>query len=478
MLSKEKKDVLTLVIGKFLQVIIALISIKVLTEVLSTEEVGNYYLLLSILIFFNFTFLNPLGQYYGRHLISWQKSKNLFNATIVLIGLRILAIVVAMFFAYGVFEYFEYNKYCTLSEFLLFLFISLISGTYLVLLSAVNTLGNRIKFIRYMVATLAIGLLLSLYMVSFIDQSAIAWFYGIAISQLLFSVSIFKDLVKNNHFSMEKIKSKFSREYVKKIFYFIIPITITLFLQWGQNISYRFIVEAKYSIEVLAYIGVGLAVSGAIFSAVESLLTQYYNPIYLREITEASKEERTQSWNKLANYMIPIYILLAMYIIALSPYLTNLLVAQKFQEAYLYTMFGAMIEFFRVITNIIYMVSQSELKTNTTIIAYTIGFTISISALYLFDMSEALWIIPLSLSLSSAIVAVILFINMRKLLKISINIISILKSFIMALPFLTVFFIENDRTLLLTLLLIVSTGIYFLFAMYVILEKQILGKNI
>jgi len=208
------------------------------------------------------------------------------------------------------------------------------------------------------------------------------------------------------------------------------------------------------------------------------LLTQYYNPIYLREITEASKEERTQSWNKLANYMIPIYILLAMYIIALSPYLTNLLVAQKFQEAYLYTMFGAMIEFFRVITNIIYMVSQSELKTNTTIIAYTIGFTISISTLYLFDMSEALWIIPLSLSLSSAIVAVILFINMRKLLKISINIISILKSFIMALPFLTVFFIENDRTLLLTLLLIASTGTYFLFAMYVILEKQILGKNI
>ncbi len=474
---KQKKDIITLAIGKVLQVIIALVSIKILTEVLSTQEVGNYYLLLTILTLFNFTFLNPLGQYYGRYLISWEKSKNLLNATVVLITLRIMAIIVAVFFAYAVFEYFEYIKYYTFFEFLLFIFIALLAGSYLVLLSAVNTLGNRIKFIRYMVLTLAVGLVFSIIIINIIDKSAMAWLYGIALSQLLFSISIFKYLVQNNNFSMIKIKSILTKEYIRKVSYFIIPITITLFLQWGQNTSYRFIIEAKYSIEVLAYIGVGLAVSGAIFGAVESLATQYYNPIYLREITNASKKERTKAWNELANYMIPLYVLLTVYIISLSPYLTNLLVAEKFYEAYIYAMFGALIEFFRVITNIVYLVSQSELKTNTTIIPYTIGFMISIGLLYFFDMSATLWMIPLFLSLAYAVIFIVLFINMKKLLEIKVNVINVIKSFILASPLFVVFFIDNDRTLVLTLSTIVSSGIYFFFITYLILEKQILGTK-
>ncbi len=366
-MTKQKKDIITLVIGKVLQVIIALVSIKILTEILSTQEVGNYYLLLTILTLFNFAFLNPLGQYYGRHLIFWEKSENLKNATIVLVGLRVIAITIALIFAYGIFEYFNYSKYYTLFEFLLFIFVALVAGTYLVLLSAVNTLGDRIKFIKYMVYSLAIGLIISLFVMEFIDMSGMAWLYGVAISQLLFSISVFKYLVKDNSFSMIKIKSIFNKDYIRKVSYFIIPVTITLFLQWGQNTSYRFIIEAKYSIEVLAFIAVGFSVSGAIFGAVESLASQYFDPIYIRKITNATKEQRTKAWNNLANFMIPLYILLVVYIISLAPYLVKILVAQKFYDAYIYTIFGALIEFIRVMTNLVYMVSQSEVKTGTTI---------------------------------------------------------------------------------------------------------------
>jgi O-antigen/teichoic acid export membrane protein len=63
-LTKSKKDLIILSLGKALQVIIALVSIRILTELLSEQEVGNYYLLLTVLTLFNFAFLNPLGQYY------------------------------------------------------------------------------------------------------------------------------------------------------------------------------------------------------------------------------------------------------------------------------------------------------------------------------------------------------------------------------------------------------------------------------
>ena len=477
-MTKEKKDIITLVVGKVLQIIIALVSIKLLTEVLSTQEVGNYYLLLTVLTFFNFTFLNPLGQYYGRHVISWEASKNLLNATNVLIILRVLAVFVSLPFAYGIFEYFGYNKYYTLSEFLLFIFISLIAGTYLVLLSVVNTLGERIKFIKYLILTLSFGLLLSLAIVFFIDKSAMAWLYGIAISQLVFIIIVYKYLKRDNQFSWVKIRTSINKEYIKKVSYFIIPITITLFLQWGQNVSYRFIIEAKYSIEILASIAVGFSVSGAIFSAVEGLVAQYFNPIYLRQITNASKEERTMAWNKLANYIIPIYVLLTVFIVALAPYIVQILVAEKFYDAYIYTMFGAGIEFFRACVNIVYMVSQSEVKTNTTILPYAIGFFISIGILYLIDFSHILWAIPIVLIGAYSIILCILFVNMKKLLPIQLDWSSIGKAFALSLPFGLVHFLEVQYSMIMVLAIVTIAGIYFLMGLYILKKKKQKGAMV
>lgn len=457
--------------------IIALVSIKILTTLLSEEEVGNYYLLITILTLFNFAFLNPLGQYYGRHLIAWEHSKNLLNATNVLLFLRVSAIVFSLFIAFGVYEILGYDKYYNLMDFLLFIFISLIAGTHGVLVGAVNSLGNRVKFTIYMVSTLVVGLILSLIIVNFIEQSGMGWLYGLSIAQVIFSIGLYKFVVKNNDFSLQRIKSAFEKDYMKKIAIFIIPVTATLFLQWGQNQSYRFIIEAKYSLEALAFIGVGLAVSAAIFSAVESLATQFYNPIYLKKITFVSKEDRAKVWNELASYMIPIYLILAVYVMILSPHLTKLLVASKFYEAYIYAIFGAMIEFFRVITNLVYTVSQSEVKTNTTILPYTIGFILTISSLYFFDMSEKLWMIPLFVGLINGVIFLLLFKNMKKLLDIKIDLMDLLKSFILVSPLFMILFIQNTQELLQTILSIGISGIYFLFLVYLIVQKRILGKK-
>jgi O-antigen/teichoic acid export membrane protein len=477
LLTKQKRDILILTIGKILQIVIALVSIRVLTEVLSEQEIGNYYLLLTILAFFNFSFLNPLGQYYGRHLIQWRDNKNLSNATNMLLIVRLASIIFSVFISYGIYQVFEYDKYYTLSEFMLFIFISLVAGFHGVLLSAINVLGDRVKFITYTILTLFFALLLSLFIVYFINKSSIGWLYGVAISQLIFSIGLYKDIVKRNKFSIQKIKSILNKSYIRKISIFLLPIAITLFLQWGQNISYRFIVEVKYSLEVLAFIGVGLAVSGAIFSAVESLASQFYNPIYLRKITYADKVDRANAWNELADYMIPIYLLLTVFVIVLLPYLTNLLVAQKFYEAYIYATFGAVIEFFRVITNLVYMVSQSERKTKTTIFPYIIGFISTIVTLYFFDMSENFWMIPLLMAITNAVIFLLLFKNMKKLLNININMASIVKTFTLTIPLFCILFINNDNTISQTLLIISASGIYFIFLAYLVMQKRILVAN-
>lgn len=458
--------------GKIIQILVVLVSLKILTTMLDEKEVGNYYLLLTLLTLFNFIFFNPLGQYYERHLIKWENNKNLSNATNIILLLRFCATLVCVFLAFIIYQFLEYDKYYSLINFLFFIFISLISGIHGVFLSAINILGFRIKFTFYMCFTLFLGLILSYLIVNYYNKTAIGWLYGIAVAQFIFSFFLYKYVVRNHSFSIEKIKMILKKEYIKEIVIFIIPVTITLFLQWGQNTSYRFIIENKYSLEILAFIAIGLTVSSSIFGAIESLATQYYNPIYLRKITNASKEIRTQSWNELASYMMPIYFLLTVYTIILSPYLTNLLVAEKFSNAYIYVMFGAIIEFFRVITNLIYTISQSEVKTNTTIIPYGIGFIFTITSISIFDVTDNFWLIPFLLCISNGMIFLLLLNRMKKLLNIKIDIINILKSFFYILPISSIFFINNDKTIFQSILVIGLSGIYLLFITYKILKRK------
>ena len=48
------------------------------------------------------------------------------------------------------------------------------------------------------------------------------WLYGAALSQLIFSIGLYKNVVKGNNFTLEKIKSIVNKGYVKKISIFFI----------------------------------------------------------------------------------------------------------------------------------------------------------------------------------------------------------------------------------------------------------------
>ena len=449
---------------------------RVLTTLLSKEEVGNYYLLLTVITLFSFAFFNPLGQYYGRHLIEWKNSKNLFNATVVLLVLRSMATALSLIIAIGIYKLLGFDSYCSISAFILFVLVSLVASTHGVLITAVNTLGDRLRFTIFMSLTLVLGLVLSFMIVFFIDESALGWLYGVAISQLIFSIVSFKFVVKNQEFSLKKMKCSFRKKYINKIAVFVLPVTVTLFLQWGQSQFYRFIVETKYSLEVLAFIGTGLAISGAIFSAVEGLATQFYNPIYLKQITNATKEDRGKVWNELAGYMIPIYFILAMYVIILAPCLTSLLVASTFHEAYTYVMFGAMIEFFRASTNLVYKVSLSEVKSTTTILPYSLGLFLTVFTLYFFDMSEDLWLIPFAVGMANFFVFIVLFYKMKKLLDIKIRYFNLSKSFVLMLPLCLIWFMPQGQSFVRIMLTTGISGAYFLFLVYLIAQKRILGR--
>ena len=448
-----------------------LISIRLLTSLLTPVEVGNYYLATSILAFFNLVFLNPPGVYFTRHLLEWFRSRNLLNALIVFFSWILIVIIISALIVFTIFEFTNYEQKFNYEMFMAFILLSIIISTiHRNIVYGLNTIGYRKEFVYGLTITLFFGLLFSIGLIYFFQPTALFWLYGIIISETVIIYFAFKFFVKGNLFDRKKIKEALGLERLKKILIFTFPIAIATFLMWGQNMSYRFIVDYKYSAEALGYIAIGLGVASSIFGSLEALITQYFNPIFLKDILDSTKEERANAWNKMASIIMPIYLLALVFIITMSEKLIFVLADNQFYESYQYTMIGAFVEFFRVTTGLFESISQAELKTNKTILPYLIGFSVVVISLFIFDFSHNLIMIPLVLVLGYSLVCLFMYIKMNKMLEIKIRI-NLFKIIIYSTPFGIVFLLPSSDNIFYNLFCLAIFGIYFLIINYSIIQK-------
>jgi O-antigen/teichoic acid export membrane protein len=472
------KDLKIIITGRVIQIIIMLVSIRLLTAYLSPKEVGNYYIILAFLAFFNLVLLNPPGMYFSRHLLHWKKSKNLLNALTVFLGWILIVAIISVPALIIVYYWLGYEDKFDLNIFLIYIFISiLISTIHRNVLSGSNTFGYRKEFVIYLVATLIIGLIFSFFIVYSYYNFALGWLMGIVLSEALMLYVIFNFFIQDNKLNISKIKKTLTKEKINKILIFSIPIGLTTFLMWGQNTAYRFLIDYQYSAEILAYIGIGLGVSASVFSSVESISMQYFNPIFLKNILDATKQQRTKAWNNIAKQIVPIYVLTAFFTITMSEVLINILVDKKFHDSYIYTMFGVGIQFFKVMTNLLTNVSQSEYKTISTIKPYLAGFILSLGLIYSIDFGKNYHMITLVLVISYLLVFIYMYLNMKKLLDIRYDI-KIFKIMVLSMPFFSIYFVSLAKTSIVFNLLVISIfGLYFIYTIW-ILSKQNLKGNI
>lgn len=453
--------------------LILLSSVRILTTLLSPEEVGNYYIATTILAFFNLVFLNPTGVYFTRNLLQWERSRNLVNALIVFLLYILIVVIFTIPIIIILFNITNYSEKFNLYTFIFFIFLALIiSTTHRNMLASINTLGYRKSFVIFLNLTLIIGLVASFILVNFYQDNSLSWLFGIIVGEVIMLIAIYNIFSKGNDINLDRIKLTISRDRIIKIMQFIIPIGFATFLMWGQNMSYRFIVDFKYSPESLAFIAVGLGISSGVFGSIETISMQYYNPIFLKDILDADKQKRAKAWNKMAKILIPIYLLAMVFVICLSEVLITILVDSRFHDSYIFTMVGASIEFFRVITNLLNNVSQSERQTYNTILPFFTGFLIVFITLIVFDFSNNLIMISLVLSLAYLFTCLIMYIQMKKLLNIRIEV-DILKILILSSPFSLVFVLPTVDSLITSLIYLTVFGIYFIFCSWFLLRKVI-----
>jgi O-antigen/teichoic acid export membrane protein len=138
------RNFLLITFGRVFQLIIGLVAVRVFTTMLSTAEVGNLYLINSIVAFYGLALINPIHMYIYRKIYRWAEEKHLMSCFFVFNGYLLLVSFISLPLTYLLSKGFGMARSVELSHlmFFLVLYIFLLTWNQMVL-SIINILNHR-----------------------------------------------------------------------------------------------------------------------------------------------------------------------------------------------------------------------------------------------------------------------------------------------------------------------------------------------
>ena len=457
---KINKETVTYLANISIKVFISFLSIRLLTTLLSKDEVGNYYLVLSIIGFINLVILNPIGMYYNRTILEYKDNGKLYESSF-LVFLSFLSVgLISIPFLYFVYDWLELSKYVDILIFILYMFLAIVVSTSLRnIISAINSLGKTILFTSVNIISAISGLIFSIIMIFLFTKSSINWLYGIIISESIILMVLFF-IYSGIKIDLNKIQ--FSLIKLKPILNFMYPIAIITLIVWIQSMSYRIVIDRNFSSSDLAIAALGFSIPGMIFSSVENFGSIYFNNRILKSLLKSTKEVREKTWNDISSLMIFFYILTFIFIVSFSYQILFVVAGNNYLESQKFIFLGAIIEFMRVNINQLNKISHFEKNTKQNIIPFVTGGLITVIIFLFFEFSriEKIYYV---LIITQFIILILSYLFMNRLIKIKLKF-SIKNIVLYSVPFLFGFLpCLNSDKLILNLLIIAVFGIYFLY---------------
>ena len=416
---KERRDLITIMLGQGLQAVTAFAAIRLMTSLLSPGEVGRYYILLSLTAFFALFLLSPMGNYINRKTHDWYRNgtiqNNLHLYWLYLLGVAVFALFVLLLAKRVIGVGIE------ITWFWLAVLVmgSLLFNTANVTVTTIlNMLGNRIWFVIFTLLTLWVGLGLAFFFTSKISAQAEYWLAGVVLAQFVIFFLSYRYLTRSLTRSRNEPRPGFPG--IPKLstmlppFQFAWPLVIVAGLAWVQAQSYRFVLGHFGGLEALGLFAVGYGIAASITTAFESIFDQYYFPIFYKEVSTADLEGRGTSWNRFAAYLFPAALVMTAFIIACAPYLTKLLVAPQFHEAGRFILWGGLAELTRVLASGFSMMAHAEMKTTWLIPASVTGAVVALGGILALVQWDPQVGIGIALTIAGFAVALHLAIRLRK----------------------------------------------------------------
>ncbi|MBU0952193.1 MAG: hypothetical protein KKH91_05145 [Elusimicrobia bacterium] len=470
------QDASVLLIGRVLQMVAAVISLRLLTTFLLPNEVGRYYIILSVIAWFGGVFINPICMYVSRKLIEWNleglSRKYMLKFAVYLIYITAFSLILTLIFL-KLFGIGTNVSYFWMSSILVgnLLFVTL-TGT---MLNNLNILGHRIYFVLFTNLTLWFGLAISILLVKFFSPQAEYWIFGSIISNviiLLFSAFILWKMLNvstNNDDLPYKNDKSFS---FLVVFKFSIPLAVTVCFYWLHTQSYRFILGFNSQENLVGLFAAGYSVAAGIMIAFENLFGQFYNPYFFNQIANKDKQQKAIAWNKYADCFIPSIVIMGVFISCSAHFLIKIFVGSKFQNVPYIVLGAALIETVRLIGSSYYMAALAQIDMKILVVPQFIGAAIVLLGIFTTLQINPFASIIISMLLGYIVTVVLVDLKLKNELPVKFPWVRFFKSFSLMIPFIVL-------TLLLTILIPIPNfkqsllvvcfgGVYMILAQYII----------
>ncbi len=473
---KIDKNIIVLSVGRLLQALLAIFTLRLLTEVLPQDQVGQQYVINSMILWFSMVLINPVGMYVNRHLHEWKKENALvyymkkLNSYFLIIAVLSLVIV----FLCSYFSVFK-NITMDLSMYFYFLAFIYLSTWFQTITSMFNLFNQQKIFIILSILSQFLGLLFAFLLTHFFKVESLYWLFGLLSGQVV-SLIVAIIFFKKHFYSDQRLIPARDSFFQKTTFLFCYPVAITTLFMWFNTQGYRLYLESEIGLASLGALGVGLGLAASVSSVVESITTQFLFPRYYESLVRSSVSDRVQSWNELWLKSLCIYVPFCFLTVSASTFLVRVLTAKQFHHIASLVCLGAFVELFRQLSNILYLVAHGEKKTQQTIVPYLTGALACILGFLI--IQKWFSISPFSVGIVLIVSGVFIFsfniLNAYRMIPINLNLKFIFKTLLFSTPILSVFFLSSDESSTLNLFLSLSlVGIYLL-AVTAFLQKTLI----
>ncbi len=365
--------------GRLAAALMALITIRAVTTLLTPEQYGELTLLITVQMFCGLFLVNPVGQHINLHTHAWWDDGTLMAR---LKSYRHYVLAVSLVGSVVVLNIGKQHSVEQLLWTAMAMFAMVAAGTWnATLIPMLNMLGFRAASVLWSIITVAIGLASSILLVAWLPSAA-AWFAGQAIGMVVGALSasyvLRRNAVRSQH-SLIKLPLLNRRT----ILTYCLPLAVATGFMWLQLSGYRFLIESYWGLAQLGFLAVGLQLAGQIFSLAESLAMQFLYPLFYRRVSAHGNQVEVESaFSDLLNTLVPVYLVLTGLLILSAPYLLRVLVASQFQDAITFVMLGAGIELCRVLGSLLSNVAHVKRKTKSLALPYAAGSMTAVVLIY------------------------------------------------------------------------------------------------
>ena len=404
---------LTLFIGRVAQLIIAVASMRLVTTLLDPAQLGQVSLVATLTALFALLLVNPVGMFINRRLHTWSETESLrprlhaFFAYLGGVAALSGSLVATAVWASGM------QIGMTAVSLAALVAGSLLFNTVIqTLVPSLNMLGRVRLFAVLTICGSLVNLALSVAFIRLAGPSAFVWMGGAVVGQALLSLLAYWLFFRGSPAGPNW--AAIDRDQLKRLIAFSWPVAIAVGLAWAQMQGYRFLIAKQEGLVALGLFTAGYGIAAAMVSALEQILTTWFQPAFYRAANSIDPQINDGAWQHYASAMLPLSIVGMLALIASAPDLVALMLGPDFQTVTTYVVLGALAESTRVWVGVFTLATHMKLKTRLLLLPGVLGTLLTLSSMQLLLPTYGLKVAPLSVAAGGLLNCVWLFLSAVK----------------------------------------------------------------